>query len=80
MLLDTDTYWIRNPESLARVIQDGRAVMFCDEGAVKGTRNTSIDRFNEGLANQSVAWGDLNYQLSLSLECLIPRSSAYKEY
>ena len=64
MLLDTDTYWIRNPESLARVIEDGRAVMFCDEGAVKGTRNTSIDRFNEGLANQSVAWGELNYQLS----------------
>tara|TARA_Y200000002_G_scaffold267838_1_gene222697 strand:+ start:267 stop:983 length:717 start_codon:yes stop_codon:yes gene_type:complete len=64
MLLDTDTYWIRDPESLARMIRDGRAVMFCDEGAVKGTRNASIDRFNEGLASQSVEWGELNYQLS----------------
>ena len=77
MLLDTDTYWIRNPESLARVIEDGRAVMFCDEGAVKGTRNTSIDRFNEGLANQSVAWGKLNYQLSSQSRMLNSSIVAY---
>ncbi len=64
MLLDTDTYWIRNPESLATVICDGRAIMYCDEGTVNGTQNTSINRFNEGLANQSVEWGKLNYQLS----------------
>lgn len=64
VLLDTDTYWIRNPESLANGICDGRAIMFCDEGKISGTRNTSINRFNEGLANQSVEWGELNYELS----------------
>ena len=38
--------------------------MFCDEGKVHGTRNTSINRFNEALQNRKVDCGDTYYELS----------------
>ncbi len=64
LLLDTDTYWIKNPECLVKKICDGQAIMFCDEGSIKGSRNLSINRFNEALTDQAIAWGDMTYQLT----------------
>ena len=65
MLLDTDTYWIRNPEPLAEQIGEGQALMFCDEGLVRGSRNKSINRFNEALTDQYVIWGGgMTYELT----------------
>ena len=51
LLLDTDAYWKKNPSTLAHCIKPNHAVIFCNEGRVKGTRNVSIKRFNESLEN-----------------------------
>jgi hypothetical protein len=64
LLLDTDTYWRKNPRSLANRIKPNHAVMFCDEGQIKGTKNLSINRFNEGLENREIPWANTNYSLS----------------
>ena len=64
LLLDTDTYWKKNPRTLANRIKPNHAVMFCDEGQVKGTKNLSINRFNEGLENREIPWANTNYRLS----------------
>lgn len=65
MLLDTDTYWVKNPGFLAKKICEAQAVMFCDEGLIKGSRNVSINRFNEALTGRVVTWGKgTNYQLA----------------
>lgn len=64
VLLDTDTYWTKNPRPLAKLINEGYVIMFCDEGKVHGTRNTSINRFNEALQNCRVNWENTHYELS----------------
>lgn len=64
LLLDTDTYWRKNPRLLANRIKPNHAVMFCDEGQIKGTRNVSINRFNEGLENLEIPWANSSYKLS----------------
>jgi hypothetical protein len=64
LLLDTDTYWKKNPRSLAKRIKPNHAVMFCDEGQIKGTRNVSINRFNEGLEKLEIPWANTIYKLS----------------
>jgi len=64
LLLDTDTYWKKNPMSLVKLIKPNHAVMYCDEGQIKGTRNLSINRFNEGLQNREIPWADTSYKLS----------------
>lgn len=64
LLLDTDTYWKKNPRPLIKHIKPNYAVMFCDEGPIKGTRNLSINRFNEGLHDREIHWADSSYRLS----------------
>ena len=64
LLLDTDTYWSKNPRPLINQIKPNKAVMFCDEGQIRGTRNLSINRFNEGLRNREIPWADTSYKLS----------------
>jgi hypothetical protein len=64
LLLDTDTYWKKNPRTLANRIKPNHAVMFCDEGQVKGARNLSIKRFDEGLENREIPWANKSYKLS----------------
>jgi hypothetical protein len=64
VLLDTDTYWIKDPIKLIGMINPKQAVMFCDEGLVRNTKNTSIHRFTEALNNRSVPWEFGTYRLS----------------
>lgn len=64
LLLDTDTYWKKNPRTLSNHIKTDHAVMFCDEGPINGTSNLSINRFNEGLQNKEILWGGKRYKLS----------------
>ena len=64
VLLDTDTYWIKNPDPLLDNVCENSAIMFCDEGQVSRTRNVSINRFNEALSERVVKWGKEEYQMS----------------
>lgn len=63
LLLDTDTYWVKDPSDLVDKIRPHRSVMYCDEGFIKNNRNKSIGRFEEGLDNQIIEYGDKVYQL-----------------
>jgi len=64
LLLDTDTYWKKNPRLLANSVKPNHAVMFCDEGKIKGTKNVSINRFNESLEKAEIFLSDMRYELS----------------
>jgi hypothetical protein len=63
LLLDTDTYWVKDPSDLVGRIRQNSFVMYCDEGFIKNNKNKSISRFEEGLDNQTIAYGDKLYQL-----------------
>lgn len=63
LLLDTDTYWVKDPSELVDKISPNRFVMYCDEGFIKNNKNKSISRFVEGLDNQIIKYTDQEYQL-----------------
>ena len=63
--LDTDSYWISDPLNVARKIICKQIVMHSNEGKILGSRNTSIQRFEEGLSNKTIDLnGKAKYQLS----------------
>ena len=63
LLLDTDTYWVKDPAKLVNRIRPNSFVMYCDEGCIKNNRNKSINRFEEGLRDKIIKYGEQVYQL-----------------
>lgn len=64
ILLDTDMYWIRNPNALIRQVSIDTFAMYQSEGFILGSKNKSINRYEEGLKGKNVKCGKKNYQLS----------------
>lgn len=63
ILMDTDSYWVKDPRNLCNQIKPGKAVMMCDEGPIFGSRNASVSRFEQALANKIVRYSGSTYQL-----------------
>ena len=63
VLLDTDMYWTSDPIELTAPLRADLVVMYKDEGLVKGSKNRSIRRFEEGLTQLQLPWSGGIYAL-----------------
>lgn len=63
VLLDTDMFWIRDPSKLIQHMRNGKVVMYQDEGPIIGSKNKSIQRFEESLFGQRLSWTGGMYEL-----------------
>ena len=64
ILLDTDMYWISDPKSLVSQVGSKNVVMYQDEGLIYGSKNRSIQKFEESLHQNEFQLGDGIYRLS----------------
>ena len=63
VLLDTDMFWVRNPSELIQYMQNGRVIIYQDEGLITGSKDQSIKRFKEGLHGHRLPWSGGIYEL-----------------
>lgn len=63
VLLDTDMFWTRDPSELIRHMQNGRVIIYQDEGTIIGSKDKSIQRFKEGLTGHRLRWAGGTYEL-----------------
>jgi len=69
IISDTDMYWIKNPILAAnKVKESGAIMMYQNEGTIYGTRNRSIQRFEEGLKGKVFHVNEESYRLSRTSE------------
>ena len=64
ILLDTDMFWIRDPSQIDQLINESSCALYQDEGHIKGSKNTSIRRYEEGLGAQRFVSDIWRYELS----------------
>ena len=64
ILLDTDMFWIRDPLPMEQLISAHTCALYQDEGNIKGSKNASIRRYEEGLGTQRFVSDIWNYGLS----------------
>ena len=65
VLLDTDMYWVKPTEELFNRIDSSTILLFKNEGLVYGSKNKSIQRFEQGLAGKSFPLNSVGgYKLS----------------
>jgi len=63
VLLDTDMYWTRDPMEMTAPLRADLVVMYQDEGLIIGSKNRSIQRFEEGLTHLQLPWSEGFYSL-----------------
>lgn len=68
VLLDTDMYWTKDPNIVMQKLTNNSIAMYQREGAIAGARNESIKRYEEGLKNKTVIYGEKSYELSTDSE------------
>ena len=58
LLLDTDMYWNRDPSLLTTEISPSSIVLYQNEGKIIGSKNISIQRYQQALVNREVMYHD----------------------
>ena len=56
-------FWTRDPSELILHMQNGRVIIYQDEGTIIGSKNKSIQRFKEGLSGHLLPWAGGMYKL-----------------
>lgn len=56
LLLDTDMYWNRDPSLLTTEISPGSIVLYRNEGKIIGSKNISIQRYQQALFDRAVIY------------------------
>ena len=64
ILLDTDMFWVKDPSQIEQAINTDSCALYQDEGHVKGSKNSSIRRYEEGLGAQRFVSDIWRYELS----------------
>lgn len=64
ILLDTDMFWVRDPSQIEQLINGGSCALYQDEGYIKGSKNASIRRYEEGLGARRFVSDIWRYELS----------------
>ena len=64
ILLDTDMFWVRDPSQIEQLICASSCALYQDEGLIKGSKNASIRRYEEGLSAKRFVNDTWQYQLS----------------
>ena len=64
ILLDADMFWVRNPSQIEQYISACSCALYQDEGHIKGSKNASIRRYEEGLGAQRFLSDFWRYELS----------------
>jgi len=64
ILLDTDMYWTSDPALLAGKVGKKKAVMYQNEGPIYGSKNRSIQKFEESLCRMELPMSEGIYHLS----------------
>ena len=73
ILLDTDMFWTANPENVAWRVQKSSIIFYEDEGQIFGSRNKSIQLYENALRDKEVDYALGKY--SLTSESRMWRSS-----
>ena len=66
VLLDTDMYWNSNPNAVVGNISESAIVFYQDEGPIVGSKDRSIQLYEQALANLTVDYGYGQYNLLAS--------------
>lgn len=66
ILLDTDMFWTKNPEKVAKFVNGNTLALYQNEGMIIGSKNRSIQQYEKALGNQIISLNDFDYQLSTS--------------
>ena len=64
VLLDTDMYWIKDPNIMMGQVTDDFIAMYQSEGLIVQASKKSIKRYEEGLKDKTVVYGEKSYELS----------------
>lgn len=69
LLLDTDMYWNRDPSFLTTEISPGSIVLYQNEGKIIGSKNISIQRYQQALFDRKVMYQSVKpYNLDFDSE------------